>query len=88
MGEGGQTELLLVAPVPIMAELIWDILPQPTVYLQVMEQEPQVKVRGMHKDPKMVRAAFQTRRTPVHSSVSDVKVGATWLRSMLPKPSY
>ena len=34
-----------------------------TVYLLVMEQGLQVKVREMPKDPKMVRAVFQTRRT-------------------------
>ena len=88
MGEEVWTELLLVASIPIMAKLVWDRLPQPTVYPLVVEQGPQVKVREVLKDPKMVRAVFQTRRTPVHSSVLDVKVGATWLGSVLPQPSH
>ena len=88
MGEGEWTELLLVTPILIMAELVWDRPPQPTVYLLVVEQGPQVKVREMPKDPRMVRAVFQTRRNPVHSSVSDVKAGATWLRSVPPKPNH
>ena len=46
-------------------------------YLLVTEQGPQVKARGMPKGPKMDRKAFQTKRTPVHYSVSDVRVGAT-----------
>ena len=71
-----------------MAKLVWDRLPQPTVYLLVVEQGPWVKVEEMPQDPKVVMAAFQTKRTPVHSSVSDVKVGATWLRSVLPQPSH
>ena len=70
-----------------MAKLVCDRLHQPSVYLLVMEQGLQVKVREMPEDPQMVRAAFQTRRTPVHYSVLDVKVGATWLRSVLPQPS-
>ena len=67
-----------------MAELVWDRLPQSAAYLLFTEQGPQVKVRGMPKDPKIVGAVFQTKRAPVHSSVSDVKVGATWLGSVPP----
>ena len=88
MGEEGWTELLLVAPIPIMAELVWDRLSQPEVYLLVAEHGPPVKVREMLKDSKMVRAAFQTNRTPVHSSVPYVKVGATWFGSVLSQPSH
>ena len=88
MGEKGWTGRLLVAPIPIMAELVWDRLPQPAAYLLVMEQGPQVKARGMPKGPKMVREALQTKRTPVHFSVSDDKLGATWLGSVPPQPSH
>ena len=75
-------------PIPIMAKLVWNRLPQPTAYLLVAEQQPQVKVKGMSKVPKMDRVMLQTRRTPVHFSVSDVKVGATWLRSVLHQPNH
>ena len=88
MGEGGQTELCLVISIPIMAKLVWDRLPQPTVYLLVMEQGQQGKVKGMPKDPKTVRVMLQTGRTPVHFSVSDVKVGATWLGTVPPQPNH
>ena len=87
MGGGGQIELLLVALIPTMAKLVQDRLPQPTVYLLVAEQQPQVKVKEMPKDPKMDRVMLPTRRTPVHFSVSNVKVGATWLGSVLPQPN-
>ena len=68
MGEEEWAELILVTPIPIMAKLVWDRPPQPIVYLLVMEQGPQVQVREVPKDPKMVRVVFQTRRaqfTPV-----------------------
>ena len=64
-GGGGQKELLPVIPIPIMAKLVWDRPPQPTVYLLVMEQGLLVKVKGIPKDPKMDRITLQTRSTPV-----------------------
>ena len=67
-GMGRQMGLLVVAPIPIIARLVQDRLPQPAVYLLVAEQEPQVQVKEVPKDPKMVRAAFQTKRTLVHLS--------------------
>ena len=71
-----------------MAELVWNRLPQPTIYLLVVEQGLQVKVKGMPKVPKMDRVMLQTRRTPVHFSVSDVKVGLTWLGSVPSQPNH
>ena len=44
--------------------------------------------QGNAQDPKMVRAVFQTKRTWVHSNVSDVKVRDTWLRSVPPQPCH
>ena len=88
MGEEGWTGTLLVSPIPIMAKLVWDRLPQPTVYLLVTEKGPQVKGRRKHKGPKMARKALHAKRTPVHFSVSDIKVGATWLGSVPPQPSH
>ena len=87
MGEGGQTELLLVIPIPIMAKLVRDRLPQPTVYLLVMGQGQQGKVKGMPKDPKMVRVMLQTRRAPIQFSVSNVKIEAIWPESVPPQPN-
>ena len=84
VGEEGQTEILLVTPIPIMAKLVYG---QTTSAHSISAGHgPQVKARGMPRI--MVRAAFQTRRTPVHFSVSDVKVGATWLVSVPPQPSH
>ena len=60
-------------------------LPPPTMYLLVMEQGPQSKVKEMPKDPKIDRVMLQTRSTTVYFSVSDVKVGATWLGSVSPQ---
>ena len=45
-----------------MAELVLHRLPQPTVYLLVMEQGPQVKAREMPKGPKIPRKALQNRK--------------------------
>ena len=87
-GREGQTGEPLVAPIPIMVELVWDRLPQPTVYPLVVGQGLQGKVKGMPKDPKMVRVMLQTRRTPVHFCVSNVKAGATWLWSVPPQPNH
>ena len=86
-GRGRTNRTTSSCPIPIMAKLVWDRLPQPTVYLLAVGQGQQGKVKGMPKDPKMVRVMLQTRRTPVHFSVSYVKVGATWLRSVPPKPN-
>ena len=85
MGEQGWPGTLLVAPTPIMAKLVWDILTQPTAYLLVMEQGPQVKARGMAKGPKIIGEALQIGRTPVPSSASGAKVGAIWLRNVQPR---
>ena len=52
-----------------------------------MGQGQQGKVKGMPKDPKMIRVMLQTR-TPVHFNVSDVKVVATCLGSVLPQPNH
>ena len=84
---GKQTELL-VTPIPIMAKLVGDRLPQPAVYLLVVGHGQQGKVNGMPKDPEMVRVMLQTRRTPVHFSVSDVRVGATWLGRVPPQSKH
>ena len=75
VGGEGQTGVSLVTPIPIMVKLVWDRLPQPTVYLLVAGQELQSKVRGMPKYPKMARVILQIRRTPVHFSFCDGKVG-------------
>ena len=58
MREDEQTGTLLVTPTPIMAKLVQDRLPQPTVYLLVVEQGPQVKVREMPKGPEIPREAL------------------------------
>ena len=85
-GEDRQTGTLLVAPVPIMARLAWDRPPQPTVYLSVVAQRPQVKARDrMPKGPKRAREAPQIGRIPAPSSASGAKVGATWLRNVPPQ---
>ena len=57
-GRGRTDRSTLVTPIPIMAKLVWDRPPQPTAYLLAVEQGPQVKAKGMPKDPKMVRAVF------------------------------
>ena len=85
MGEDGWTGTLLVTPTPIMADLVLYRLPQPTAYLLVTEQGPQVKAREMPKGPKIPREALQIGRTPVPSSASGAKVGATWLRNVPPQ---
>ena len=43
---------------------------------------------GIPKDPKMDRVRLPTRGTPVHFSVSDVKVRVTWPGSVLPWPDH
>ena len=86
MGEDRLTETHLVAPAHIMVKLAWDRLPQPTAYLLVVAQGPQVKARDrMPKGPKIAREALQIGRTPVPSNASGAKVGATWLRSVPPQ---
>ena len=92
VGEDRQTEMLLLNPTPTMVKLAWGNLPQLAADLPVKAQEPQIKVKGMPKGPKIVREDLQTKRTPVHFSVSDVKVGATWLGmcnpSQVVKPNW
>ena len=85
MGEGGQTGTLLVLPTPIMAKLVLDKMLQPTAYLPITEQGPQVKAREMPKGLNIAREALQIRRTTVPSSASGAKVGATWLRNVPPQ---
>ena len=84
VGVDGCTGALLATPVPIMAELVWDRLPQSTVHLSVMAQGPPLlEARDQtHKGP---RKALQIRRTPVPSSASGANVGATWLGNVPPK---
>ena len=62
----------------------WTGLGQPAVYLLVMAQGLQVKAREMPKGPKIPREALQIRGTPVPSSASGTKVGATWLGNVPP----
>ena len=85
VGEEGQTGTLLVTSIPIMAKPVWDRLPQPAAYLLVTDQGPQVKARGIPKGPKSIREALEIGRTPVPSSTSGVKVGATWLGNVPPQ---
>ena len=86
MGEDGWTGTLLVIPTPTMAKLVQDRPLQPTLYLLVMAQEPQVKASEMPKGPKIPSEALQIGRTSVPSSASGTKGGATWPRNVPPWP--
>ena len=44
------------------------------------------QTREMPKGPKIPREALKIGRTPVPSSASGAKVGATWLRNVPPQP--
>ena len=65
-------------------QLVWYRLPQSTVHQSDMTQGPPLlEIRDQtHKGP---RKALQIRRTPVPSSASDAKVGATWLGNVPPQ---
>ena len=57
VGEDRWTGTLLVTPAPTMVKLAWDRPPQPTAYLLVMAQGPQVKARDRQnvQGPKITR---------------------------------
>ena len=63
-----------------MVKLACDRLSQLAAYLPVMAQGLQVKARDrMPNGPNIAREALQTGRTPVPSTASGAKDGATWL---------
>ena len=77
MGGDRWTGALLVTPAPIMAKLVWDRLPQSAVHLSDVVWGPPL-LEARDQTPKGLKKAPPTGRTPVPSSASGAKVGATW----------
>ena len=84
MGGDRETEALLAAPALIMAELVWDRLPQPTVHLLAVAQQPPL-VEPRDRTPKGLKKAPSAGRTPATSSAPGARVGAIRLRNVLPQ---
>ena len=78
MGGDRWTGALLAAPAPILAKLVWDRLPQPTVHLSAVAQEPPLVEPG-DRAPKDLKKIPPTRGIPTCSSASGARVGAIWL---------